>query len=450
MEAIVGGKAAADRFVETAVRGVSIDSRTIREGNLFVPLVRVKDGHDFVGEAVAGGAAAVLWQADRPDPPANVPVIRVGDCLEALQRLAADYRNGLPVKAVGVTGSNGKTTTKDMIDSIFGTTYKVHKTQGNWNSQIGTPLTLLDIAPDTEYAVVEMGMSEPGQIERLSRMVRPDIAVITMIGVSHLSTLGSREAIAAAKMEIVRGLEPGGTLVYNGDEPLLEREIRLCGEPARSVTFGFSDGADYRAEAVRTDASGVSFRLSGTTYRIPLLGKHNVTNALAAIAAAEVAGIALERVKEGLERANVTGMRMELLRSADGYAVINDAWNASPVSVLAALDTFGELAGYDRKIAVLGDMRELGPEELRYHADVGRALNPDAIPYVFTIGELAERIALEAASRYPAGRVKHFRDQAEALREIRAKLGPGDAVLVKGSRGLELERLAAELLKERD
>lgn len=447
LERLLPGKLAADGHADADIRGVSIDSRTIREGNLYIPLKRIKDGHDYVSEAFRNGAAAALWQADHPDPPSDGPLLIVEDCLEALQRLAAAYRSRLPLKVIGVTGSNGKTTTKDMIDAILSTVYKVHKTKGNWNSQIGLPLTLLEIAPDAEYAVIEMGMSERGQIERLSALAKPDIAVITMIGVSHLSTLGSREEIAAAKLEILRGMSEGGAVVYNGDEPLLVEGLkRATGAPARQIAFGEAEGCDRKAEAVRADGSGVSFRSGGRDYRIPLLGRHNVANALASLAVAELVGLGPERCGEGLNRLSLTGMRMEVLRAAAGYTVINDAWNASPVSVRAAIETFGELDGYRRKLLVLGDMRELGENERAYHREIGRLLEPETIQYLFTIGELAKEIALEAAGRFPAGRVQAFERQDAVAEELRALLVSGDVVLVKGSRGLELERLVQSVL----
>ncbi|WP_158606815.1 UDP-N-acetylmuramoyl-tripeptide--D-alanyl-D-alanine ligase [Paenibacillus ginsengarvi] len=443
----VSGDAGQDE--QTVVSGVSIDSRTIVSGNLFIPLVRVKDGHDFTREAIRGGAAAALWQADHADPPeeADIPFIRVECCLTALQRLASHYRDTLPVKVIGITGSNGKTTTKDMIDSILRTTYKVHKTKGNLNSQIGVPLTLLDIAPDAEYAVIEMGMSERGQIEKLSQLAKPDIAVITMIGMSHLSTLGSREQIAAAKLEIVSGMKEDGVLVWDGDEPLLAKGLEAMPHPPRTVSFGMSEPCRYRASSVEADDGGVSFRLQADQYRIPMLGKHNALNALAAIAVAEWVGVPGERIRIGLERVSVTGMRMEVTRAPAGYTVINDAWNASPVSVKAALDTFAGLQGFAGKLLVIGDMRELGADEREYHRDVGRMLDPDTIRYVITLGELAEDIASEAAPHFPAGHVHAFLERDEALRCILSVITPSDAVLVKGSRGLEMEQIVFALLQ---
>jgi UDP-N-acetylmuramoyl-tripeptide--D-alanyl-D-alanine ligase len=325
--------------------------------------------------------------------------------------------------------------------------YKVHKTKGNLNSQIGLPLTLLDIAPDTEYAVVEMGMSERGQIERLSKLAKPDIAVITMIGVSHLSSLGSRERIAAAKMEILLGMKEGGTLIYNGEEPLLaDAEKAAACRAVRAVRFGKPDSCGYCAKSIRSDASGVSFQTGGNEYRIPLLGKHNVTNALASIAVADIAGITPEQCRAGLGKLSVTGMRMEVVRSSAGYTVINDAWNASPVSVQAAIETFAEMEGYSNKFLVLGDMRELGREERAYHREIGRSVDPGTIQYVFTIGELAREIALEAAGRFPTGNVKAFEHKDQIIDELRAVIAPTDAVLIKGSRGLELEHIAFGLM----
>lgn len=443
---IVEGNLLSPSEGEKIFRGVSIDSRTIGQGQLFVPLVREKDGHDFIAEAIGKGAAAALWQNDRAGPPADIPVVRVDDCLAALQRLAGEYRSRLPVKVIGITGSNGKTTTKDMIDSILGTTYKVHKTKGNLNSQIGMPLTLLEMPPDVEYAVVEMGMSERGQIERLSLVAQPDFAVITMIGVSHLSTLGSREQIAEAKLEIVRGLRVGGTLVYNGDEPLLANALEKSDLNRTAIGFGQHGSHPYRAASIAADGSGISFRVNSTEYRLPMLGKHNVTNALAAIAVGELAGVEPDKIRKGLEKLSVTEMRMEVLRASAGFTVINDAWNASPVSVAAAIETFGELEGYSHKFLVLGDMRELGAGERQYHREIGQKIDPRRIQYVFTVGELAEQIALEAADRFPQGRVAAFRSKDEVLSAIRSSVAASDAVLVKGSRGMELEHIVRGLL----
>lgn len=206
------------------MQGVCIDSKKIKEGNLFVPIIRVKDGHDYVKEAIDNGAVASLWKKSYGTPPKGIPIIFVDDTLFALQQLAQFYRKGLDVKVIGITGSNGKTTVKDIISTILSTTHRVHKTKGNFNSQIGLPLTILEMKRDTEFLILEMGMSEKGQIRNLSQIAQPDVAIITMIGQSHLETLGSREEISKAKLEIIDGLKEEGLLLYNGDETLLSRK----------------------------------------------------------------------------------------------------------------------------------------------------------------------------------------------------------------------------------
>ncbi|ULL13965.1 UDP-N-acetylmuramoyl-tripeptide--D-alanyl-D-alanine ligase [Paenibacillus sp. H1-7] len=450
IEQMAGGHGLSSRYDELEIRGVTIDSRNVTKGNLFVPIVRQLNGHDYVQEAIAGGAVASLWQTSHPNPPQDVPLIFVEDSLEALQQLAAAYRRELPVKVIGITGSNGKTTTKDMINSVAATTYRVHKTAGNLNSQIGVPLTLLQISDNDDVAVIEMGMSERGQIERLSRMCRPDTAIITMIGVSHLSSLGSRENIAEAKLEIVSGMTDEGVLIYSGDEPLLVNRIEELqrSKPFKAVRFGERPSNDIRAETVETDSEGSSFTVGSAKYRIPLLGAHNVQNALAAAAAASQLGIPADKIAEGFQALTLTGMRMEKIMSPHGFLIINDAWNASPISMAAAIDAMKQLEGFSRRVLVLGDMLELGEQEEEFHRDIGRNIDPDAIDFVFTIGSLGKYIALEAEKRFPpgGGRVRSFEDKEELVKELKCSLKERDAILLKGSRGMQLETIVPFLL----
>ncbi|MFE5321273.1 UDP-N-acetylmuramoyl-tripeptide--D-alanyl-D-alanine ligase [Paenibacillus sp. NPDC056579] len=450
IEQMAGGHGLSSRYDELEIRGVTIDSRNVTKGDLFVPIVRQLNGHDYVQEAIAGGAVASLWQTSHPNPPQDVPLIYVDDSLEALQRIAAAYRRELPVKVIGITGSNGKTTTKDMINSVAATTYRVHKTAGNLNSQIGVPLTLLQISDNDDVAVIEMGMSERGQIERLSLMCRPDTAIITMIGVSHLSSLGSRENIAEAKLEIVSGMTDEGVLIYSGDEPLLVNRIEELqrSKPFKAVRFGERPSNDIRAETVETDSEGSSFTVGSAKYRIPLLGAHNVQNALAAAAAASQLGIPADKIAEGFQALTLTGMRMEKIMSPHGFLIINDAWNASPISMAAAIDAVKQLEGFSRRFLVLGDMLELGEQEEEYHRDIGRTIDPGAIDFVFTIGSLGKYIALEAEKRFPpgSGRVRSFEDKEELVKELICSLKERDAILLKGSRGMQLETIVPFLL----
>lgn len=434
------------------VRGVSKDTRTIQAGNLYVPIIGERfDGHEFAKEAYDRGAAATLWQQDRGEPPEGVPAIIVDDSLAALQRLAARYREQLPVRIVGVTGSNGKTTTKDMIAAVLAVKHNVHKTEGNLNGDIGLPLMILQMNEQTELAVLEMGMRGFGEIELLTNIARPDAAVITMIGEAHLERLGSREGIASAKLEILGGLKEGGLFAYNGDEPLIERLLPEASQPRtyRRIRFGMSSDNELWPARIDTEESGTRFKLGSAEqaeFRIPLLGRHNAVNALAAVAVGRYFGMDDAAIAAGLERMRPTGMRIEKLRGASGLTVLNDAYNASPASTKASLELLAELTGYGRKIVVLGDMLELGEREQSYHREVGSLLAPSRFDYIFAYGPLSRHTAEAAEASFPPERVKWFDDKERLVREIASVAGKADIVLVKGSRGMKLEEVVRELL----
>ncbi|PEB54455.1 UDP-N-acetylmuramoyl-tripeptide--D-alanyl-D-alanine ligase [Bacillus pseudomycoides] len=449
IEQMVIGEGLQTKYHNYLIKGVSISSKTIRPGNLFIPIVRLKNGHDYVEEAIQQGAIASLWEKSQPNPPKGIPLIFVDDTLIALQQLARSYRNQLSVHVIGVTGSNGKTTTKDLINSVLGTTYKVHKTKGNLNSQIGLPLTILEIEEDCEIVVLEMGMSERGQIQRLSEIAQPNLAVITMIGQSHILTLGSREAIADAKLEIVMNLKEQGLLIYNGDEPLLKEKIHALPNEnqIKFIRIGESSSNDIYPVSMKEHSTGIDFTLNDeVTYFIPLHGKHNVYNAIIAIKVGQQFNLDQQSIQQGLKQVELTEMRFQMLKGKLGTTVINDAWNASPSSVKAAIETFEQLVGYEKKIIVLGDMLELGQEEENYHRNIGQILNPNTIDYIFTIGERAKMIAQEAKFRYTKGTVKAFLTKEEAITEILSVCNPEDAVLVKGSRGMTLEEVVRKLI----
>lgn len=434
------------------IQGVSTDTRTIQQGTLFVPLIGEHfDGHAYAAEAYDRGAAAALWQADRPNPPEGMPIVIVQDTLAALQQLAKAYRKQLPVRIVGITGSNGKTTTKDLVASVLGGTYKVHKTKGNFNNHIGLPLTLLQLEETTEFAVVEMGMSGRGEIELLSRLAEPEAAIITMIGESHLLQLGTREEIARAKAEIVSGMPDGALFVYNGDEPLIEQALaeRALPEGLRTIRFGSSEQSGLYPTHIRMDADGAHFSINRPDYPelyIPLLGTHNVINALAAVAIGESFGVPPRAVAAGLASLQMTSMRIEKQTAASGLTVLNDAYNASPASMRAAIALAEQLTGFGRKFVVLGDMLELGEREEQFHRGIGALLSPDRIDGVFTFGRLGGLIAEEAAKAYPQGCVRSYDDKRQLAAELAELVQPDDLVLVKGSRGMRLEQVVNALL----
>lgn len=449
IQSMVDGRGLAAGFFDIMVHGVSTDTRTIQQGNLYVPLKGAKfNGHAFVQDALDKGASAVLWAETEGTPPKDVPVIIVDDTLRALQRLAHRYRKQLSVKVIGITGSNGKTTTKDMVASLLATTYKVQKTEGNLNNHIGVPLTLLRLEEDTEMAVVEMGMSNFGEIELLSNIAEPDAAVITNIGESHLQELGSREGIAQAKLEILSGLKKNGLFVYHGDEPLLVNRVPDLPLPEHVLRFGQGSENDYYPKAVHVQANGTTFTIHQAPNRsffLPILGKHHVYNALAAIAVARFFHVSWEKIQEAFSQLQVTRMRMELIETKKGWTIINDAYNANPTSMKAALQLLHELTGYEKKIAVLGDMLELGDQEAEFHREIGAMLRPEMVDYVFTYGALAHHIALAAKPFFPDGRVKAYEDKQSLAKDLLAVVSSGDVILLKASRGMKLEELLPDL-----
>ncbi|MDA2167155.1 UDP-N-acetylmuramoyl-tripeptide--D-alanyl-D-alanine ligase [Bacillus cereus] len=442
LEEVVNGEGLQKSFHLIEMHGVCIDSKNMKEGNVFVPIIRVKDGHEYVKEAMDNGAVASLWKKSYGTPPKGIPIIFVDDTLFALQQLAQFYRREINVKVIGITGSNGKTTVKDIIGSILSSTYKVHKTKGNFNSQIGLPLTILEMKRDTEFLILEIGMSEKGQIRNLSRIAQPDVAIITMIGQSHLETLGSREEIAKAKFEIVDGLNDDGLFLYNGDEPLLSRNNNMLGIECKS--FGEKDTNDLYPNSVQLDEYGVHFKLNDSTkvkYDVPLHGKHNILNAIVGIAVGEFYNVPIEKIQEALQQINITQMRFQFLTAKTGFTIINDAWNASPSSMKAAIETLQKLNAYEKKMIVIGDMLELGKNAKTYHREIGKMLNEESIQYVFTYGELAEIVAEEASKKYAIGKVRSFNNKAKIAEEVLKIITQNDVVLLKGSRGMALEEI---------
>ncbi|WP_438351622.1 UDP-N-acetylmuramoyl-tripeptide--D-alanyl-D-alanine ligase [Paenibacillus sp. FA6] len=450
-----GGNIVHAQDQEKLIHGVTTDSRHIAEGSLFIPLVGERyDGHEFVARGLAEGAGATLWQRDRGIYPLGA-VIEVDDTLVALQLLAKSYLKEIGSKVVGITGSNGKTTTKDMVAALLETTYKVHKTEGNFNNHIGLPLTILGMSEDVDIVVLEMGMSGRDEIRILSAIAQPDIAVISNIGESHLLQLGSREGIASAKLEIVSGMKPGGLLIYNGDEPLIPQVLAdsttLKPVDLQTFTFGIDSNNDDYPTGMMFHGKGIiftSYAHKELSLDLPLLGRHNVLNALAALAVARHFDVSEDNIKEGLSHLQLTGMRIEQIVTAGGLTVLNDAYNASPMSVKAAIDVLQGMKGYRRKIAVLGDMLELGAQENEYHAEIGHYVTTDKVNLLYTFGPLSSYTAEAASENLPRSNVFTFTDKAELIKHLNEQIQPKDIVLVKGSRGMKLEEVVNALIEK--
>jgi UDP-N-acetylmuramoyl-tripeptide--D-alanyl-D-alanine ligase len=445
-----GGRALAALPPDTAFESVSIDSRTLEPGALFVAIRGPRfDGHDFLAEARARGARAALVERDVAAAE-TLPLVRVADTTRALADLARrrlnDARRAAALPVVAVTGSVGKTTTKDMTAALLAPLGPVLKTEGNLNNQYGLPLTLLRLDERDRAAVLELGMSAPGEIRALTTLAEPDVAVITRIAPVHLEFFPSLDAIADAKAEILEGLRPGGTAVLNGDDERLQRiGARFQG---RTLWFGRDRRFDVSAERWRGTAFGMRFdlRIAGRTLDValPLAGPHFVENFLAAATAAHALGVSPDAIAEAAPMLAPARHRGELLRLAEGVHVLDDCYNSSPAALEAAIVALGLVPG-QRRVAVLGDMLELGPTAPGLHREAGRSL-VGRVDVVVGVGPLAAELVEGArAAGFPAEALSHYADAEAASRAVLDLAAPGDALLVKASRGVRLERVVDAL-----
>ena len=427
---------------------VTTDSREVCPGCIFVAFPGERfDGHDFAAKALEAGAFCVVLNHPVEGVPAEKAVL-CADSYHAMMVMGANYRSQFHPKVVGVTGSVGKTTTKQMTYAAIAGFGNTIKTEGNQNNELGLPRTMFRIGKETQYAVVEMGMSHAGEIERLSKCARPDVGIITCIGVSHIGNLGSQENICKAKLEICAGLPEGAPLVLNGDDPFLRKAV--LPDHVRPVWFSLGDeNADVCALSIQQDEKGMSFVLEdheeGTfLVKIPAMGRHNVANALAAYCAATRLGLDARRVIAGLADFEQTGVRQKVVH-ARGVDVIEDCYNANPDSMKAALAMFREYP-CKRRFALLGDMLELGDISRAAHEEVGRQAVENKVDYLVTYGEQAKRIAVVAAAKgLPT---LHADTYAQAAETLLNKMQPGDALLVKASRGMALEKVLEIFYKE--
>jgi UDP-N-acetylmuramoyl-tripeptide--D-alanyl-D-alanine ligase len=427
-------------------RRVVTDSRQVQRGDLFVALLgEQEDGHAFVQKAVASGATGVLVQRMPEALADGVAAYVVPDTLAALQRLAAVRRERFPVEVIGVTGSVGKTTTKEITAAVLSARYRVLKNEANYNNEIGLPLTLLNLRSEHERAVLEMGMYALGEIRLLCQMARPRVGIVTNVGPSHLERLGSLEAITDAKAELVESLPPDGTAILNGDDPRVAPMAQRT--TARAVLYGTSPGCDVRGlDLEGRGLEGIAFTLEcgghRTRIQTQLPGRHLLHNALAAAAAGLVEGLALDEVVSALAVAQVP-LRLTVHRARCGATILDDTYNASPSSMMAAFDLLAELPG--RRIAMLGDMRELGAMEEQGHRSVGQRV-AEVADLIYVVGDLG-RLTGEAARQVGHGGVSFWSSKEEAARDLRRRLEPGDVVLLKASRAMALETVLPLLVE---
>jgi len=418
------------------------DSRTIRPGELFVALRGENfDGHDFVESVATSGAAGALvdhgWKGNVSN---KFALIRTTDTLLAYQKIAANYRRSLTLKVLAITGSNGKTSTKDFAASVLARKFRVTKTEGNFNNHVGLPRTILEASSRDEVAVWEIGMNHPGEIAALSDIAAPDVAIITNIGVAHIEFMGSREAIAREKAALAEAVGPQGTVILNADDPFSKE---IAARSRAKVMFAGTENATVRATEIRQTADGSEFTILEGAHRcraqLPVPGLHMVQNALLAVAAGRAFGLSIEECAAGLAVAPLTKARLQI-KQIGGLDFLDDSYNANPDSMKAALRTLVELDTEGKRVAILGEMRELGAESERGHREVGETAATLEVDHLITIGAAAETIAkgARAAGLRNVSSVSSTREAADLLGDIAA---PGDLVLIKGSRAAKTEEV---------
>lgn len=440
---ITGGRLLAGN-PDIRISSVHFDSRQLEEGGLFVALTGgARDGHDFLQDAKERGAAcALISKANVDEDLAEMALILVENTEWAFQELARAYRKKLRMPIIAITGSNGKTTTKDMLAHLLARRFKVYKTYKNLNNHLGLPLSLLQIRAEHEAAVLELGMNHKGEIDFLASIAQPNIAVLTNVGDAHLGHFGSRASIAEAKAELFAHTDKDGYILLHGDDPLVRNLEEKF--PGKSYFFGFSSTNHIFASQIETVAEGTKFVLHFQDevhpFFIPTFGKHNVANCLPCIFIAKQLGLSFHEIKEALKTLSISEMRFQVINGPYGSMLVNDAYNASPTSMKASIDTFLEIYPERKKVLVLGDILELGEKERELHEEIGRYLQNKKVT-LFTIGQLAKYISAKAGGT-------HFSSYEEVATALKSHLNEETAMLFKASRGMKLEEIIHLLLKE--
>ena len=430
---------------EATATVVCTDSRALKPGDLFLALRGENfDGHVFAAEAANRGACGVVVEEVPEGLSQDFVVIKVADTLRALQTIAAEYRRSLDLQVVAVTGSNGKTSTKDLTATVLGERFQVTKTEGNFNNHIGLPLTMLSAREGDHAGIFEIGMNHPGEIAPLAALARPDVAIITNIGIAHIEFMGTREAIAREKGMLAEALDPSGTVILSAED---EFSSAIAARTKADAIFCGIDTGDVRATEVRQELRGTTFRLhadrKSVSAELPVPGLHMVRNALLAVATGRVFGLSLEECAAGLSKLQLTKGRLEQ-KTIRGVHVLDDTYNANPDSMAAALRTLMAVPTEGARIAVLGRMGELGAESERGHRGVGAVAAQLGIDCVITVGEEAGLIA-QAAADGGIQKTLAFKTPEEATHAVRGMMNAGDVVLVKGSRSARMERIVEGL-----
>lgn len=442
---VVGAKNTISDFDDVPLRQIEFDSRKIEKGDLFLPLKGARDGHDFIETAFENGAVATFSEREVE----GHPYILVDDCLEAFQALASYYLEKQRVDVIAVTGSNGKTTTKDMIAAVLSTEYKTYKTQGNYNNEIGLPYTALHMPDDTEKIVLEMGQDHMGDIHLLSELAKPHIGVVTLIGEAHLEFFGSREKIAKGKLQIVDGMDSDGILIAPVDsivDPYL---------PESQMVIRFGDGAEIFVKDLQESKDSLTFTTNviDRPITLPVPGKYNATNAMVAAYVGKLLAISDDDIVEALENIELTRNRTEWKKAANGADILSDVYNANPTAMRLILETFSKIPANEvgKKIAVLADMKELGEQSVELHKCMIMSLSPETLDTLIFYGEDIAELAQLASQMFPLGKVYYFKKTADEdqfddmLKTVQTVLQPADQILLKGSNSMHLAKVVEAL-----
>lgn len=427
---------------DVLIEGVSTDSRTINQNNLYIPLVGdIFDGRIFIKECQDKGAAAFIIDREfKLNKDVSIPYIIVEDTKKALRDLAKAYRDELDIKIVAITGSNGKTTTKDLLFNVLSEKFKVQKTIGNLNNDIGVPKTLLELEEDTDIGVIELGTDNFGDISLTTNLVSPDIAGILNIGDSHLLNLKTKEGIAKAKMEITEALNPEGYFIYNIDDEILRKEVPKYDISTKVLSFGSSADADYKIETLESSYKGVKFKHGDDIFSLALIGDHQIYNAGFAAMVASLLGLSADQIKCGLKKSQSSKNRAEIIE-LDGFDILDDAYKSNPQALLTGLNMTYMLNSYSKKIAVLADMLELGDEENKLHYDIGEKIDANEIDYCLFYGPLSKHMYEGSLKNFSKSRSFYFEDKTDLCIKLKQLISKSTLVFVKGSHGMHLEEV---------
>ena len=439
---MVDGEISDPKYSHIKIKGVSIDSRTIKKDCLYIPIVGEKfDGRIFIEECQNAGAPAFLIDKNYKIPKSiNIPYIKVEDTQKALRNLARAYRQELDINIIAITGSNGKTTSKNIIHSVLSEKYKVEKTHGNLNNEIGVPLTILDFCEDTDIGVVEMGTDDFGEISVLTNIALPDMAMITNIGDAHLLKLKSREGIAKAKLEILEGLKDNGKFLYNGDDEILKKVLPSYDIKQETISFGIGENVDFKVVPKEHTNTSTNFSYKDEIYSVPLLGSHQVYNGALAVLIGKIFDLSFDEINKGLSKSSNNANRNELVER-NGFDILDDAYKSNPQSLKQGLELAGFLDGYSNKIVVLGDMLELGDDELNLHYKSGLDIDPKKINYCLFFGPLSKQMYKASLENFPKERSFYFDNKDDLIDKLKLLITKYSLVFVKGSRGVHMEEV---------